>query len=39
LKVSAHRAISVATFGSVLHGKFARLGGRNACLQILNSGH
>jgi hypothetical protein len=27
----------VATFGSVLHRKFARLGGRNACLQILTA--
>ena len=37
LKVSAHHAISVVTFGSVLHRKFARLGGRNACLQILTA--
>jgi len=31
------RAICVATFGNVMHRKFARLGGRNACLQILTA--
>jgi hypothetical protein len=31
---SARRAISVATFGSVFHRKFVRLGDRNACLNL-----